>query len=209
MATIALFHSVLGVRDGVRAAADVLRDAGHAVTVVDQYDGRVFEDYAEASRYADEEVGMPALAAAALQAVEGMPDDLVPMGFSNGGGMAQWVALHRPVAAAVLVAGVIAPRWLETLEPGLQWPVGVPAQSHYARRDPFRDDGAVEEFGAFLGAAGATLEHHWYEGDSHLFTDASLPAEYDPAATDLLWERVLGFLDRLGPDGLEALDDEV
>lgn len=209
MAHIALFHSVLGVRDGVRAAADVLRDAGHTVTVVDQYEGRVFDDYEEASRYADGEVGMPALTAAALSAVEGLPEDLVVAGFSNGGGMAQWVALHRPVSGAVLFSGIIAPRWLETLEPGLRWPSGVPVQSHYMRADPFYDGSGVEEFGAMVAEAGGVLDHHWYEGDGHLFTDASLPAEYDAEASDLLWQRVLAFLEALGPDGLESLDDVV
>lgn len=41
-ASIALFHSVLGVRTGVLDAAARLRAAGHDVQVVDQYDGRVF-----------------------------------------------------------------------------------------------------------------------------------------------------------------------
>lgn len=41
MAAVALFHSVLGIRDGVHDAAVRLRAAGHEVRVVDQYDGRV------------------------------------------------------------------------------------------------------------------------------------------------------------------------
>ena len=209
MAEIALFHSVLGVRDGVRAAADVLRDAGHAVTVVDQYEGRVFDDYAEAMAFAERTLGYPALTASALAAVEGMPDDLVVAGFSNGGGMSEWVATHRPVSAALLFSGAMPLSDLDTLEPGLRWPAGVPAQTHYAREDPFLEERLVPGFTADVTAAGGVLEHHWYDGAGHLFTDASLPAEYDPVATDLFWERVLAFLDRLGPDGLEALDDEV
>ncbi len=209
MADIALFHSVLGVRDGVRAAADLLRDAGHGVTVVDQYAGRVFDDYAEAGRFAETELGYPALVQSALAAVEAMPADVVVAGFSNGGGMAEWVATHRPVSGVLLFSGVLPPRLLDTLEPGLAWPTGVPVQSHYTRGDPFYAADAVPEFGAFVAAAGGVHEHHWYDGAGHLFTDASLPDEYDPAAADLLWERVLGFLDRLGPDGLEALDDVV
>lgn len=46
MASIALFHSVLGVRPGVQDAAARLRARGHEVLVVDQYDGRSFDDYA-------------------------------------------------------------------------------------------------------------------------------------------------------------------
>jgi dienelactone hydrolase len=52
MAHIALFHSVLGVRPGVTDAAARLRAAGHRVLVVDQYGGRVFDDYDEAGRFA-------------------------------------------------------------------------------------------------------------------------------------------------------------
>ncbi|MHA3703060.1 dienelactone hydrolase family protein [Jatrophihabitans sp. YIM 134969] len=209
MAEIALFHSVLGVRDGVRAAADLLRDAGHDVTVVDQYDGRVFDDYDQAKAYAEGERGYPALTAAALAAVADRPDSLVVAGFSNGGAMAEWVATHRPVAAALLFSGVVPLADLTDLEPGLRWPVGVPVQTHYARHDPFLREGRVEAFTAEVEAAGGVVESHWYEGSGHLFTDASLPAEYEPEASDLQWERVLGFLERLGPDGLEALDDVV
>lgn len=78
MSTVALFHSVLGVRPGVRDAADRLRAAGHVVHVVDQYDGRVFDSYEEASAFA-EGIGYPALMASALAAVEGLPEDLVVM----------------------------------------------------------------------------------------------------------------------------------
>ena len=52
MTSIALFHSVLGARPGVNAAADLLRSHGHTVRVVDQYDGRVFDDYTEADKFA-------------------------------------------------------------------------------------------------------------------------------------------------------------
>src|SRR5918997_2099327 len=87
MTTIALFHSVLGVRPGVLDAADRLRSAGHDVRVVDQYDGQVFDDYAEAGALV-ERVGFPALMAAALDAVADLPDGFVAAGFSNGSGMA-------------------------------------------------------------------------------------------------------------------------
>ena len=50
------------------AAADVFRDAGHQVEVIDQYDGRVFSDYAEAGQYV-ETIGYPELMASALRAL--------------------------------------------------------------------------------------------------------------------------------------------
>ncbi len=68
MATIALFHSVLGVRDGVRVAARRLTEDGHTVSVVDQYDGKTFDDYDEASAFA-EGIGYPELMASAADAI--------------------------------------------------------------------------------------------------------------------------------------------
>ncbi|HEY5878971.1 MAG TPA: hypothetical protein VIU11_08675, partial [Nakamurella sp.] len=52
MTRIALFHSVLGIRPGITEAADVFRSAGHDVLVVDQYDGRSFDDYETANQFA-------------------------------------------------------------------------------------------------------------------------------------------------------------
>ncbi len=60
MTDIALFHSVLGVRPGISEAADRLRTEGHNVVVVDQYDGRVFDDYQEANEFA-QSIGYPTL----------------------------------------------------------------------------------------------------------------------------------------------------
>jgi dienelactone hydrolase len=47
---------------------------------------------------------------------------------------------------------------------------------------------------ADVRAAGARFELVEYDGVGHLFTDPSLPAEYDPTATELLWSRVLALL---------------
>jgi len=96
MTDIALFHSVLGVRPGVSEAADRLRAEGHDVVVVDQYGGRVFDDYEEADEFA-QAIGYPTLMGLAAEAVEGLPDGLIAAGFSNGGGMAEFVATIRPV----------------------------------------------------------------------------------------------------------------
>lgn len=44
MAEVVLFHSALGLRTGVAAAADRLRAAGHTVHTPDYYDGEAFDD---------------------------------------------------------------------------------------------------------------------------------------------------------------------
>lgn len=77
MTDIALFHSVLGVRPGIRDAAERLRAEGHKVVVVDQYDGRVFDDYDEAGEFA-QSIGYPTLMGLAEEAVHGLPTDSSP-----------------------------------------------------------------------------------------------------------------------------------
>ncbi len=195
MADIALFHSVLGVRPGVRDAAERLRAAGHAVTIVDQYDGRVFDDYDAAAAHA-EAIGYPILMQRALDGVAKLPDGFVAAGFSNGGGMAEYVAIQRRVAGAVLLSGALS---LEML--GVKaWPAGVPVQIHYTLDDRFRRQEWIDSLVAKIEAAGALVEVFDYPGSGHLFTDASLPKEHDPRAAGLLWKRVLAFCSTASAD---------
>lgn len=91
MTQIALFHSVLGARPGIQDAVEHLRGTGHDVLVVDQYAGRVFDDYGEADAFA-QSIGYPELMRRAAAAVEALPDGFVAAGFSHGGGMAEYVA---------------------------------------------------------------------------------------------------------------------
>ncbi len=186
MARIAVFHSALGVRPGVLDAAARLRAAGHEVLVVDQYDGRVFDDYEAAGEYV-ERVGFPELMSRAEAAVAGLPDGFVVLGWSNGAGMAEYVATRRRVAGAVLVSGALP---LELLGADA-WPGGVPVQLHGTDGDPFAQREWEAALVAAVEASGAPLARWTYPGSGHLFTDPSLAGEYDPRATEQLWARVL------------------
>jgi dienelactone hydrolase len=188
VADIALFHSVLGVRPGVLDAAERLRAAGHEVLTVDQYDGRVFDDYDEAAAFV-ETVGFPALMGRAAAAVEALPDGFISAGFSNGGGMAEFVALTRKVAGVIMLSGTLP---LDMLEADA-WPAGVPAQIHYTLDDPNRDQAWIDAVAKTVEAAGAPVWVYDYPGSGHLFTDPSLPKEYDAEASELVWRRVIGF----------------
>jgi dienelactone hydrolase len=188
MADIALFHSVLGLRPGVQDAAARLRAAGHTVATVDQYDGRVFDDYDEAAGFTAT-IGYPALMQRALEGVEGLPDGFVAIGFSNGGGMAEYVATQRRVGGVVLASGTLPLAMIEVHA----WPADTPVQIHYAVDDPNRRQEWIDSLVASVEAAGAPVEAFDYPGRGHLFTDASLPEEYDRSAAELLWKRVLAF----------------
>jgi dienelactone hydrolase len=188
MTDVALFHSALGVRRGVTDAAERLRAAGHRVRIVDQYDGRVFDDYAEAGAFV-EAIGFPELMRRAVDAVADLPDGFLAMGFSNGGGMATYVALKRRLAGAILCSGALPLQMIGAEE----WPAGVPVQLHCTVGDPRKLEGAVESVMRSVNDAGADAEYVQYPGSGHLFTDQSLPDEYDPAAAGRFWNRVLAF----------------
>lgn len=188
MTQIALFPSSLGVRPGIDDAAARLRGAGHQVLVVDQYDGQVFDGYEEAQRLV-ESLGFPELMHRALTAVDGLSDGFVAAGFSNGGGMAEYVATQRSCGGVLMLSGALPPEILGA--PG--WPSKVPAQIHYTTGDPFRRQEWVDALTNSIRSAGAPVEIYDYPGHGHLFTDPSRPVEYQPAETELLWQRVLAF----------------
>ena len=193
MADIALFHSALGVRPGITDAATRLGADGHQVLVVDQYGGRTFDDYDDAGRYV-EQVGFPELMHRALQAVRGLPDGFIAAGFSNGAGMAEYVATQRPCSGVLMLSGALPMSML-----GAQtWPHAVPAQIHYSDHDPFRSQEWTDALLTDIRAAGASIDVFDYPGSGHLFTDPSLPKEYDEPAAALLWERALAFCRAVG-----------
>jgi dienelactone hydrolase len=193
MADIALFHSVLGVRPGITDAADRLRADGHDVLVVDQYDGRAFDDYGEAGRFV-EEVGFPALMDRALRAVSGLDDGFLVAGFSNGAGMAEHVATQRHCGGALLIAGALPLAVLGAPA----WPDRTPVQLHLAVDDPFRDQSWVDAFVTDVRTSGAALELVEHPVAGHLFTDASRRDEHDGGATAALWARALPFCRAVG-----------
>ena len=195
MTTVALFHSVLGVRQGVLDAAERLRQEGHDVLVADLFDGRTFDDYPPAMGFAWEEVGPQVLMARALEAVAGLPDGFVSAGFSLGCVMAVHIATQRPVSGVLMIAGA-AP--VSAIGDDVRWPAGVPAQTHSTLADPWREQDELDQAVRDIEAAGGTIEVFDYPGSGHLFTDPSLPAEYDPVVTETFWSRALPFIGACG-----------
>lgn len=197
MADVILFHSVLGVRRGVADAAERIEAMGHRVHVPNLYDeGVVFDDYEPAMAHVESMGGYPALMQRSRAAVEGLPAELVYAGFSNGGGSAEYLALTRPGArGALLFAAAASLKWFA--EPGgtsPAWPSTVPVQVHYAVADPFREQDELDSFAASVQASGAAFTLLEYAGSGHLFTDPTLPQEYDETAAELLWQHVAAFL---------------
>lgn len=200
MAQVILLPSVLGVRQGVTDLAAALTGAGHTVQVVDLLDGQVFDEY-EPAAARSRETGFPAQMAGALEASRRTEGSFVAVGFSNGAGLAQWVAAQRPDDArgVVMIGGGIPMRHLEAT-----WPPGVPGQVHVSAGDPFHEEDRRfdpmldEHLQDDVEHAGGAFTYVEYQGDGHLFNDPSLPAEYQPAEARILTERVLEFVAEVG-----------
>jgi dienelactone hydrolase len=195
MTTIALFHPVLGIRQGVLDAAELLRADGHEVLVADLFEGRTFDDYPPAMTFAWEELGQEVLLQRARDAVADLPDGFVCAGFSLGCVAAVHVATRRTVSGVLMINGAIP---VSAFGDGSAWPTGIPAQTHATVDDPWRDQDEVEQAVKDIEAAGGTIEVFDYPGSGHLFTDPSLPAEYDAQSTELLWSRALPFVRACG-----------
>ena len=190
MATVVLFHSVLGPRQGVEDAASRLRAAGHDVITPDLYDGRRFDEYDPAMAFSAE-YGQEKLMARALESVAALPDGFVVGGFSQGSSAAVFVATRRAVSGVLQFAGFNVLEWFG---PDAAWPAGVDTQVHQSIDDPWREEEFAEHAARDVTSAGGHVEIFDYPGTGHLFTDASLPDEYDAEATELLWSRVLPFV---------------
>jgi dienelactone hydrolase len=197
MAEVVLFHHVLGLTEGVRALAESLRGGGrHTVHTPDLFEG-VLAPSIDDGFALTQELGDDEIAERVAAALAGLPEDLVYAGISFGVGPAQRLAQTRAGARGALLYEACFPvtgEW--AFGP---WPEGVPVQVHGMDRDPFFGlEGDVDAARELVRLAGPdTAELFVYEGDRHLFTDASL-ASYDAGATAQVVERSLALLDRIG-----------
>ncbi len=187
MAELLLLHHAQGLTTGCLAFADELRAAGHVVHAPDLYDGKTFSELADGIGYA-REVGFDTMQERGVRAADGLPNEVVYAGFSLGAMPAQMLAQTRPGAKGAVLLHASAP----TSEFGGPWPQGVPLQIHTMEDDELGDVDVARELADTVEGAEVFL----YPGDRHLFTDRSLPA-YDETAATLVVQRVLAFLDRI------------
>ncbi|MFD7826251.1 dienelactone hydrolase family protein [Kitasatospora sp. NPDC059803] len=190
VAQIVLFHSALGLRSAVNAAADRLRAAGHTVHTPDLYDGRTFDDIEAGLAYQEEVGGSEELLRRAVTAAAPLSDGgLVYAGFSLGGSLAQNLALADDKARGLLLLhGTSDLREDAATE--------IPVQLHVAEPDPFETEDWLNAWYLGMRRAGADVEVHRYRGAGHLFTDTEL-ADYDAEAAERAWAIALDFLGEL------------
>jgi dienelactone hydrolase len=192
MAEVLLFHHAQGQTEGFHAFADDLRQAGHTVHTPDLFEGRTFGSIDDGIGYADE-VGFGEIIERGERAANELPGELVYAGFSLGVVPAQKLAQTRPGARGALLFYSCVP----VSEFGPSWPADVPVQIHGMDADPiFVDEGDLEAARAIVEST-ENAELFLYPGNQHYFADSSLPS-YDEAATKLLTQRVLAFLEERG-----------
>jgi dienelactone hydrolase len=183
MASVALFHSVYGLRPAVLRVADRFRAAGHRVVAPDLYGVPAVDTLGEGFALADK-IGWPTMLARAREAVSELPADAVLAGFSMGTGFAEALAAERPeTAGLLLVAG--AGRTAV--------PAGLRVQLHVADPDDFLTPAGREAWVDGMIRAGAMFELFRYPGVGHLWIDAEL-GDYDGPATEVTWQRCAEFV---------------
>jgi dienelactone hydrolase len=189
MAELVLYHHAQGLTDGVRSLADEIRSAGHTVHTPDLYDGKTFDSIDDGMGNA-RQIGFETLLENGKAAAEALPNEIVYAGISLGVLPAQALAQTRPGAkGAVFISGAFPPSEFDG-----PWPEGVPLQIHMMENDEWIAEGDLDAARELEASSNAELL--LYQGDKHLFVDASLADHDEGAATDLL-ERMLGFLDRV------------
>ena len=181
MATVALFHSVYGLRPLEREAARRLRAGGHHVVTPDLYAGRAAATVEEGFAIKDE-IGWATLCEWAASAIADLPPEAVLGGFSMGAGVAASLWPDRPQAAAILLLHSIA-------EVPANARPGTPVQVHLADPDPYEPSDEVAAWRASVAGSPIRLEVFTYPGAGHLFADVTL-ADHDAGAAALMWERV-------------------
>ena len=186
MADLLLFHSVYGLRPGVLAAADRLRDAGHRVVTPDLYAGAVADTLEEGAALR-QRIGLEVLLARSSEALGDLPSGGVLAGMSMGAAIAlELGAADARISGLILLHGVGGPP--ETITPNL------PIQAHVMEGDISEED--ISAWSEAMDRMGARFEVFRYKGGGHLYTDADL-ADYHGPSADLTWERCEAFLETL------------
>src|SRR5699024_9368952 len=119
MADIILFHHVLGLTDGVRSFADLLRAQGHTVHTPDLFEGRTFPSIDEGIGYAGT-IGFDEVVRRVVEAAGLLPKRPVFGCFSVGVMPAQQLLQPTPVA----LGGLLLHSFIDPTEPEGTWPDG-------------------------------------------------------------------------------------
>ncbi len=186
MASVILFHSVLGLRPVELAAAERMRAAGHSVSVPDLFAG-VTAETVERGMELIEDIGWDRICERAQAVLAELPATTILAGVSMGCGVVASVWPERPETKGLLLLHAPA-----EVPAGMKL-AGLRAQLHVGEHDDFWPPEELRRWQMAAELAGMAAELHIYPGAGHFYTDASLP-DYDAQATEETWSRALRFL---------------
>jgi dienelactone hydrolase len=189
MANIILFHSIMGLRPGVLTTAERLKEKGHQVFTPDLINGEIFDAMDVANQHF-QKIGVPEMMKRAYLSLQSLPADVYYMGFSFGGVCSLKFAASRPGAKGCIALHAAVPIAALGIK---EWPAGIPVQVHFADKDVWKKQEAIDLLAENVRASGSSFEYFGYPLDGHLFTDPDLP-EYNRDAAELLMQRVEQFL---------------
>jgi dienelactone hydrolase len=192
LVTIAMFHSMFGLRNVERTAAERLRAAGHHVVTPDLFAGAVAgqgrRPTLEDGFAVMERIGWDTIMQRAHLAITNLPPATVLCGCSMGVGVVGSLWPERLDTASIVLFHATAAMPDDVRH-------GTPVQAHAALGDPFAPEDQLAVF-RHTAATGADATLHTYAGSGHMFTDQELP-DYNHSAAESAWQHVNDLLEML------------
>jgi carboxymethylenebutenolidase len=185
-----------GLDEHIRSICDRLADAGFFALAPDLYRGETTTQPSEAEQkmmalsmdQAEQDMCGAADYLAALPGFEG--SGVGSVGFCLGGGLSVWAAATCPRITAAVSYYYVMPHGRPDFT-GIKGPV----LGHFGTADAFIPLEAAKELESELGAAGAKVTFHYYEGAGHaFFNDTNRLGTYDEQAAESSWLRTVSFL---------------
>lgn len=187
MASLVLFHLVLGLRPVELDAAEMIRAAGHRVSTPDLYGGAIADKVEEGMKLKDG-IGWLRICERAKSALADLPASTVLAGFSMGCGVVASDWPQRPDTRGVVLLHALAEI------PNASHTSDLRVQVHLGGHDDFWSADDRMAWQAEAERAGILADVFVYAGVGHFYTDPSL-ADHQASAAHQTWERVLRFLD--------------
>ena len=188
---VLVLHAWWGLTSVFTAFCDRLAEAGFVALAPDLYHGQIAHTREEAQAIQSTLNGEAtyALVNRAVEELQARPEiqgrPIGVVGFSMGGFWA--LALDRGVAALNTYYGGTGPEYVSA---------DAPILGHFAEHDEFEPLESIHHLEGALKAKGLDVTFHYYPNTQHWFCEENQPGYYDAAATDLAWQRTLGFLNQ-------------
>lgn len=190
--SVLVFHAWWGLNDFIKSFCRRLAGEGFIALAPDFYHRSVARTIAEAEQHvksmdfsaASQEAAGAAIYLTSMPGVEGKR--LAVIGFSLGASFAIELASNQPDAVnkAILFYGTNEADFSKSR---------AAFQGHFADEDPYEPKEGVRGLEESLRKAGRPVEFFMYPGTTHWFFEEDRP-EYNVSASELAWQRTLGFL---------------